>query len=170
MTSASQWKRCFTNPDSWMKWNIFSALFLGLELPIPTSRDTPHHICLSRRESKKNKDFPAKMLRLSGRATLSRVRPLCFPSTWQSQDISKDSSSRTLSLSHWNSPWLWFFWRESNKSFLQSQAGSLRHQERPHWKSKVVPLCSGTSRFGEFSLVARKFHSKLLPNAKKKKN
>lgn len=47
MSSASQWKRCFTNPDSWTKWNIFSALFLGLELSIPTPRDTPHHICLS---------------------------------------------------------------------------------------------------------------------------
>lgn len=46
MSSASQWKRCFTNPDSWTKWNIFSALFLGLELSIPTPRDTPHHICL----------------------------------------------------------------------------------------------------------------------------
>lgn len=47
MTSASQWKRCFTNPDSWMKWNIFRALFLGLELagspqPHIQGHPTPH--------------------------------------------------------------------------------------------------------------------------------
>lgn len=47
MTSASQWKRCFTNPDSWAKWDIFSALFLGLELagslqPHIQGHPTPH--------------------------------------------------------------------------------------------------------------------------------
>lgn len=49
----------------------------------------------------------------------------------------------------------------------------------PGWKSETAeeatekakwfpqhPLCPGTCRFGEFSLVGRKFHAKFLPSAK----
>ena len=47
MTSASQWKRCLTNPNSWMKLNIFSALLLDLESAdslhtYVQRRSTPH--------------------------------------------------------------------------------------------------------------------------------
>lgn len=132
MSSASQWKRCFTNPDSWMKWNIFSALFLGLELAdlsIPTSRDTPHHICLSHTwGTRKTRIFLHKRCGFLG---VARVRLLCFPA--RVRGFSKDSSTRissSCSLAHGNSPCLWFFWRQSKKSFIQIQPGRLRHQER----------------------------------------
>lgn len=57
MTSASQWKRCFTNPDSGTKWNIFSALFLGPELseslqPHIQGHPTPH-LSVTHREREK---------------------------------------------------------------------------------------------------------------------
>lgn len=67
MSSASQWKRCFTNPDSWGKWNIFrdySWAWSWLDLP------SPHHICLSHMENKEKQGFPAKMLGQRKRQTL----------------------------------------------------------------------------------------------------
>lgn len=145
MSSASQWKRCFTNPDSWMKWNIFSALFLGLELSIPTSRDTPHHICLSHRKNKKNEDFPAKKCcAFLGVLSLAEEESkfLCFSFTWQRvRGFSKDSSTRIYPAAPHPMGILLVFGSSGGKATNPSSKPRLElwDSTRGHWKGKVVP-------------------------------
>lgn len=141
MTSASQWKRCFTNPDSWTKWNIFSALFPGLELsgslhPHIQGQPTPH-LSVTHKEQEKKRGFSCKNVvalwacRVWQRKSQTPALPIYLTEV---RGFSKDSSTRILSscsLSRGNSPCLWFCRRESNKPFLQTQAGSVRQQKRP---------------------------------------
>lgn len=142
MSSASQWKRCFTNPDSWMKWNIFSALFLGLELAdlsIPTSRDTPHHICLSHTwGTRKTRIFLHKRCGFLG---VARVRLLCFPSPWQSHGLLQGLIHKDfiqLLLGPWEFSLSLVLLKANNKSFIQIQP-EVWDTRRGHWKGKVAP-------------------------------
>lgn len=75
----SQQKRCFTNLDSWMKLNIFSASLLDLELSDFLHTDVQrcsHHICLPYIKNNNINDFQTKKLWLSGctKFGLTRVR------------------------------------------------------------------------------------------------
>lgn len=123
MSSASQWKRCFTNADSWMKWNIFSALFLGLELPgsLPPhiqGHPTAHLSVTHPWRTRKTRIFLQKCAGFLGQQESDSSHPPA-----RARGFSKDTSTRILSscsLSHGNSLCLWFFWRESNKSFIQA--------------------------------------------------
>lgn len=151
MSSASQWKRCFTNPDSWTKWNIFSALFPGLELsgslhPHIQGQPTPH-LSVTHKEQEKKWGFSCKnvvalwVCRVWQRKSQTPVLPIYLTEV---RGFSKDSSTRILSscsLSHGNSPCLWFCWMESNKPSNPSSKPRLevRDSRRGHWKGKVVP-------------------------------
>lgn len=124
MTSASQWKRCFTNPDSWMKWNIFRALFLGLGLagspqPHIQGHPTPHLSVTHGEQGKPG--FSCRNVVASWACHVGQRKSQTLPES----GISPGTSS-SCSLSHGNSPCLWF-WRKSNKSFPKSR----RHQKRP---------------------------------------
>lgn len=163
MTSASQWKRCFTNPDSWMKGNIFRALFLGLGLagspqPHIQGHPTPHLSVTHGEQGKPGSScrnvVASWACHVGQRKSQTLPESGIFPGT-----------SSSCSLSHGNSPCLWF-WRKSNKSFPQIQETPEEATERAEQLPQRPP-CSGTSRFGQLSPVARKFHSKFLPSAKK---
>lgn len=142
MSSASQWKRCFTNPDSWMKWNIFSALFLGLELSIPTSRDTPHHICLSHRKNTKNEDFPAKKCcAFLGVLSLAEEESESHP-----PDRGSGASPRThppgftqLLLIPWEFSLSLVLLEEKPQILPPNPGWNSWDSTRGHWKGKVVP-------------------------------
>lgn len=166
MTSASQWKRCFTNPDSWTKWNIFSALFLPLELSIPTSRDTPHHICLSHRENKKNKDFPAKIVVAFWARHAQQSQTLVLPIHL----TEPEPSPRTHPQGLYPYPMgiLLVFGSSEGKATNPSSEAKLEvwdTRRGPTEKVKWFPCALVHPGLGSSSLWQRKFHSKLLPNA-----
>lgn len=157
MTSASQWKRCFTNPGSWTKWNIFSFS----PSPHPGTAHTTF-VCHTGR-TRKRRIFLQKGRGFLGAPRLAEEEPDSCASP--PPDRAKDSSTRTLSLSQGNSPCLWFFWRGKQQIFHPNPGWKSETPEEAAEKAKWFPqrlLSSGTASFGQLSLVPREFH----PNAK----
>lgn len=147
MTSASQWKRCFTNPDSWMKWNIFSALFPGLELsgslhPHIQGHPTPH-LSVTHKEQEKQ-GFSCKNVVALWVCWVwqRRVRLLCFPSTWQRSGASPRTHPQGLyPAALCPMGILLVFGSSKGKATNPSSKPRLEvwDSRRGHWKGKVVP-------------------------------
>lgn len=165
MSSASQWKRCFTNADSWMKWNIFSALFLGLELPgsLPPhiqGHPTAHLSVTHPWRTRKTRIFLQKCGGFLGAA---RVR--LFPSTCQSQGLLQGHIHKDF-IQLLPVPWEFSLSLVLLKGKQQILHPSSR---RGHWKGKVAPTAPPALAhpgLGSSPSWQGKFHSKFLPNAK----
>lgn len=160
MTSASQWKRCFTNPDSWMKGNIFRALFLGLGLagspqPHIQGHPTPHLSVTHGEQGKPG--FSCRNVVASWACHVGQRKSQTLPERGR-DFIQLLSVPWELSLS--------LVLKEEQQILPQIQETPEEATERAEWLPQRPP-CSGTSRFGQLSPVARKFHSKFLPSAKK---